>query len=67
MGGSWGYAAFLEAIADPAHEQHEEMMEWHDGPFDPAIVDIPAIEIQLAALAKHWSRPKAKPRSQGVR
>jgi hypothetical protein len=67
VGGSWGYANFLEAIADPAHERHGEMTEWYDGPFDPAIVDIPAIEIQLAALTKHRSRPKAKRRSQGVR
>ena len=28
VGGVWGYVDFLEAIADPKNEQHEEMLEW---------------------------------------
>jgi Plasmid pRiA4b ORF-3-like protein len=35
-GGVWGYASFLEAIADPAHPEHDEMLEWVGGAFDPA-------------------------------
>ncbi len=27
-GGPWGYAEFLDAIRDPAHEQHVEIKEW---------------------------------------
>lgn len=38
-GGSWGYQAFLEAMADPHHEQHEEMMRWIGGAFDPEAFD----------------------------
>ena len=34
IGGVWGYAAYLEALAEPKHELHEEYMEWN-GPFDP--------------------------------
>jgi len=34
-GGVWGYEEFLEAIRDPQHEQHEEMLEWIGGKFDP--------------------------------
>jgi hypothetical protein len=34
VGGVWGYAEYLEALADPKHERHEECMEW-SGPFDP--------------------------------
>jgi len=34
VGGAWGYAEFLEALADPKHERHEELSEWN-GPFDP--------------------------------
>ena len=34
VGGVWGYAEFLEAIADPRHDRHEELMEWADD-FDP--------------------------------
>ncbi|MGP0067996.1 MAG: plasmid pRiA4b ORF-3 family protein [Isosphaeraceae bacterium] len=37
-GGSWGYADYLAAIADPQHEEHEEMREWR-GPFDPEAFD----------------------------
>jgi hypothetical protein len=32
--GPWGYGDYLAAIADPQHEQHEEMLQWR-GPFDP--------------------------------
>ena len=38
VGGIWGYAEFLEAMADPNHEQHEEFLEWR-GPFDPEKFD----------------------------
>jgi hypothetical protein len=34
VGGIWGYYSFLEAIADPKHEDHELYMEWCEG-FDP--------------------------------
>ena len=37
-GGPPGYGDYLAAIADPQHEQHEEMMEWR-GPFDPETFD----------------------------
>jgi len=33
VGGIWGYAEFLQALADPDHEQHDDFMEWA-GPFD---------------------------------
>jgi hypothetical protein len=33
-GGSPGYAEFVDAIADPKHEQHEEMKEWVGGAWD---------------------------------
>jgi Plasmid pRiA4b ORF-3-like protein len=35
VGGVWGYADFLEAIADPEHEEHRELLEWAGGKFDP--------------------------------
>ena len=39
-GGIWGYEEFLEAIKDPTHEEHEEMLEWVGGEFDPEHFDI---------------------------
>jgi hypothetical protein len=38
-GGIWGYADFLAAIGDPAHPEHEEMVEWIGGEFDPEEFD----------------------------
>jgi hypothetical protein len=35
VGGVWGYVEFLEAIADPENEQHQEMREWIGRKFDP--------------------------------
>jgi hypothetical protein len=35
VGGVFGYADFLEAIADPDHEDHDELLEWAGGKFDP--------------------------------
>lgn len=38
VGGVWGYAEFLEAIADSKHEQHDDFVEWA-GEFDPEEFD----------------------------
>lgn len=38
VGGVWGYAEFLEAIANPKHEEHDRMLEWA-GEFDPEEFD----------------------------
>jgi hypothetical protein len=35
VGGVWGYADFLEAIADPDHEEHDDLLRWAGGRFDP--------------------------------
>jgi hypothetical protein len=39
VGGPWGYAELLEAIADPKHERHAELKDWIDDAFDPNVVD----------------------------
>ena len=39
VGGVWGYADFLDALADPSHEQHDDFIEWA-GPFDPEEFDV---------------------------
>jgi hypothetical protein len=37
--GTLGYGEYLEALADPQHEAHEDMLQWR-GPFDPAAFGI---------------------------
>jgi hypothetical protein len=39
-GGIWGYADFLDAIQDAKHPEHEEMLEWVGGEFDPEAFDL---------------------------
>jgi hypothetical protein len=34
VGGTGGYDDFLDAIADPNHEQHDQMVRWVGGKFD---------------------------------
>jgi hypothetical protein len=46
VGGSGGYADYLEALADPDHEEHENMMEWR-GPFDPEAFSIEKVNREL--------------------
>jgi hypothetical protein len=60
VGGPWGYADYLEAIADPNHERHEELIAWRGPGFDPAVVDEDAIRRSLAGLARRFQRRKAK-------
>ncbi len=57
VGGPWGYAEYLEAMADPTHERHAEMVAWRGPHFDPAAVDEAAIQKRLDRLAP---RRKAK-------
>jgi hypothetical protein len=58
IGGPPGYAEFLEAIADPDHERHDEIVEFHDADFDPNAIHFAAIDAEITKLAKRWSRPK---------
>ncbi|PTQ55845.1 MAG: TnpR protein [Candidatus Carbobacillus altaicus] len=40
VGGPWGYQDFLEAIRDPSHPEHENMLKWIGGSFDPEAFDL---------------------------
>jgi len=49
-GGIWGYAGFLEAIQDPRHPEHEDMLEWVGGEFDPEAFDLDEVNTALQSL-----------------
>ena len=51
-GGPWGYTDFLEAIKNPEHEDHEEMMEWVGEDFDPEYFDIDEVNKYLVPKSK---------------
>ena len=39
-GGPPGYEYLLEVLADPEHEEHDSMIEWVGGEFDPEAFDV---------------------------
>ena len=47
-GGVWGYESLLEAIRDESHEEHERMLEWLGGEFDPEYFDPDEVSIDDA-------------------
>ena len=49
-GGPWGYSEFLDAIQNKDHDQHEEMLEWVGGEFDPEAFDLDAVNKELATV-----------------
>jgi hypothetical protein len=51
VGGPWGYADFLAAIAEPKHPDHREMREWVGGRFDPESFSVEAVNRELRALS----------------
>jgi hypothetical protein len=46
-GGYHGYAGFLEAIRDPEHKEHERVLEWIGGHFDPEFFDLDQVNQAL--------------------
>ena len=49
-GGPYGYTDFLEAIRDPEHPEHDEMLAWAGGTFDPDAFNIAAVNRKLRLL-----------------
>ena len=64
VGGPWGYAEMLEALADPEHERHAEVREQLGENFHPHVFDAEPLKAKIAALAKRWSR---EPAAKGLR
>ena len=40
VGGLGGYYDFLEALRDPKHPEHDDMVQWRGGNFDPKAFDL---------------------------
>ena len=53
-GGVRRYAEFLQVIADQEHEEHEAMLQWAGGNFDPEIFD-PAT-VKFDNPKKRWKK-----------
>jgi hypothetical protein len=56
VGGVWGYVDFLEAVADPENDQHEEMLEWAGGSFDPEAFDAVDATMRMKGGLPDWRK-----------
>ena len=59
VGGTTGYENFLETIADPDHEEHDEFSEWYGDPYDPDNIDELITRRRIAAIAIRRAAGKA--------
>jgi len=50
IGGPWRYTDFIEAVLDIAHPEHEDMVEWVGGEFDPEAFNIEEINENLKQI-----------------
>jgi len=50
VGGTWGYADFLDALGDPSHPDHDGMSEWIGGEFDAEAFDLGAANARLGGI-----------------
>ena len=52
VGGPSGYMDYLEAMQDPSHPEHEQMVEWRGPSFDPERFDLAGINRRLSRLSR---------------
>jgi len=52
VGGPPGYFEFLQAIRDPMHPEHHELLEWCGGAFDPTGFDLNGVNASLRRLLR---------------
>jgi len=55
VGGLPGYEDYLEALADPEHKEHENVLRWR-GPFDPEVFPLTAVNQQLQKMFRSAQR-----------
>jgi Plasmid pRiA4b ORF-3-like protein len=58
-GGIPGFYNLLEAISDPGHEQHEELLDWLGDEFDPEAFSATEINRRLAPLQRRRNKAAA--------
>lgn len=58
-GGPWGYAELLEILANPAHPQHKDQVEWLGEPFNPEAFSVAEADTALAATFRRKPVPVA--------
>jgi hypothetical protein len=59
-GGIPGFYNLLDAIADPEHEQHEDLLDWLGGDFNPEVFSIDDVNRRLAPLQRRRTKTAGK-------
>lgn len=49
-GGPWSYSDFVEAVGNPDHRRHDELLEWVGGEFNPERFDREAVNNELRRM-----------------
>jgi hypothetical protein len=60
-----GFAEFKEAVADPFHEEREDLLTWYGGPFDPANIHEDRIRKEMARIRNYRMARRRKARRPG--
>jgi hypothetical protein len=55
-GGIPGYYNLVEAIGDPTHPEHEELLNWVGGEFDPEAFSVKDVNQRLAPIQRWWAK-----------
>jgi hypothetical protein len=59
-GGIGGFYNFLEAIRDPEHDEHEDLLEWIGGSFDPELFSYAEVNERLERIFRPVRRTAAR-------
>jgi hypothetical protein len=57
-GGVPGYYSLVDAIRDPDHERHAEMLDWVGEEFDPEAFSVDEVNARLSYLQRRWNSPQ---------
>ena len=60
-GGVPGYYNLLEALRDPDHEEHEDLLDWVGGEFNPDAFSVDEVNQKLAPLQRWWAKTSKRP------
>jgi hypothetical protein len=59
-GGTSGYEHLLEVIADPTHEEHEQLLQWVGGEYDPEGFDLAETNAKLELIDRHTRQRRSE-------
>ncbi len=51
VGGAPGFEMFLKAMADPSHEEHDNLLQWYGKPFDQGNIETAVVKALMNRLA----------------